>query len=322
MLKNVWKYALLVFVAGDLCLLGLRYCKKQYEFINNGASFYDDLVARGYVEIGNYRFLKPDYLNLYSAFDSFIDVMEDETSQVQIDRLDEAFLSNLKHKKRYFDVPVGHQTQGVYFTRPSYKMFQFIKDYYELMSADGGPLPQKAQEFFGGMSKIDAMARDLFERIINLFEKKHPGLKKLFYGDQKELTIVSRIARYDKTEDWSMIPHRDMCSLSLIWDSDEMDEGSLLVCGDSKNPCLKDLQRPLRMFSQKDSVTSTILFAGLGCRKANIPLDATLHAVAPLNKERRHAVMSFLLVPGMYISEDETYFFDPDVDVEVSANYF
>ena len=320
MVKNAWTYVLLVLAAGGLCLLRLTYYKKQYELINNGANFYDDVVARGYVEIGNYRFLKPDYMNLYTAFDDFINVMEDGASQEQIDRLGEAFLSNLKNKKRYFDAPMGHQNQSVYLARKSYKMFQFIKDHYKLMSVDDGPLPQKAAAFFVGMSKIDAMARDLFEKIINLFEKKHPGIKDIFYGDHKELTIVSRISRYDKTADWGIIPHRDMCALSLIWDSDEMNDESLLLCEDTKNPCLKNLQKPLRMFSQKDSITSTILFAGLGCKKANIDLDATLHAVAPINNERRHAVMSFLLVPGMYISEDETYFVD--TDVETTTDYF
>lgn len=307
-------YVALVLVAGYMCFLGLTYYKKQYEFIDTGASLYEELQSRGHVEIGNYQFLKPNYMRIYDAFDGFIKALEKDDFCSEIVRFDEKFLSDKKNKKRYFNAPANTPNASVYFADESKKTFQFIKEYYGLMCAHGEAFlkQQAAAEFFAGMNSIDLMARDLFARVLDLLEKNRPGIKKIFYGNYNELTIVSRIVRYDQTENWGVIPHRDMCALSLLWDSDDKNDESLLLCEDTKKPCLKKLQKPLRIFSQKDSITSTILFPGLGCKKANIALDATLHAVAPIDRNYRHAVMSFLIVPDMYIPEEETIFVDAD----------
>jgi len=314
---RVWLYVVLVLGAASLCLLGLTYYKKQYEFIDTGASVYHELQSRGYVEIGNYHFLKPDYMRLYNAFDNFLKALGDDDFYSKIVHFDDKFLLNEKNKKRYFNAPVNTPNASVYFADESKKTFQFIKEYYELMFArDELFLKQQAAaaEFFACMNSIDLMARDLFARLLDLLEKNRPGIKKIFYGNYGELTIVSRIVRYDKTENWGVVPHRDMCALSLIWDSDDTNDESLLLCEDTKKPSLKKLFQPLRVFSQKDFITSTILFPGLGCKKANIDLDSTLHAVAPISKDHRHAVMSFLIVPDMYIPEEETLFVDPDAE--------
>lgn len=57
------------------------------------------------------------------------------------------------------------------------------------------------------------------------------------------------------------------------------------------------------MFSQKDDATSTILIPGAACSKVGIELNPTIHGVAPIEKEYRHAVISFLLIPDIDMSD-------------------
>jgi hypothetical protein len=251
--------------------------------------------------------LKNDYERLYQNFDRFIDLMSnDKDFAVQIYELEKEFLSFDTCKKRYCSAPPSYRDPRVHASKRFNKIyFQFIKEHYDLLKQNHSDIlrNQIANDFFQDMARLDAMAKELLVEIIELLEKSRPGIRDILYGKHKELTVISKIVRYEKIEGWGTTPHCDKSGISLIWGSDDDNDDSLLVCEDMENPSIEKLQKPLRLFSNKDNVTSTILIPGSACAKVGIDLKPTVHGVAPIHKEYRHAVISFLLIPDIDMSD-------------------
>ena len=103
-------------------------------------------------------------------------------------------------------------------------------------------------------------------------------------------------------------PHFDKSVLTLIWDSDDDNNDCLLICENTKNPNLKALKKPERRYAQSVDQTSAILIGGLALPIMRIDVEPTLHGVALPKKEYRHAIISFMLLPGIDMSDWQTDF--------------
>jgi|GEM_PF-1644140 8-oxo-dGTP pyrophosphatase MutT (NUDIX family) len=297
------------------------------EYLIGTDDVFRSLQTRGYCEIGNHHFLKDDYNELYRTFDQFIDLMSnDRDFAIKIHTIEKDFLSIDTQKKRYCSAPPSYRDPREHETKRFNKIyFQFIKEHYNLLcDTETYTYDPSVESFLKNMEKLDAMARELFSEIIDRLEESRPGIKALAYGKYQELTVISKIVRYEKSEGWGTTPHRDKSCISLIWDSNDDDDDSLLLCEDTQNPSFKKLKKPIRFFSQAEDVTSTILIPGAACSKAGIDLNPTIHGVAPIKKEYRHAVISFLLIPDIDMSEITSDFIEPSEEnvVKVTPKEF
>ncbi len=209
---------------------------------------YDALKSFGFYEIGNHQFLKKDYNELYNNFDQFIELMsQDEEFSVRIYDLEKEFLSIEQYKQRYCAAPPSYRDPRVHATKRFNKIyFQFIKEHQELIREKHPDIFAYSPEvvaFLQSMEMLDTMARELFTEIIDILEERRPGIKALVYGKHQELTIISKIVRYEKTEGWGTTPHRDKSCITLIWDSNDDNDDSLLLCEDTQNPSIKKLKK-------------------------------------------------------------------------------
>ena len=288
-----------------ISLFAFYLCKAQ-----SGVSIYEALNLNGFFEIKNCHFLKRDYNRLYEKFDSFIDLMDhNEAEFSQIQKFEKDFLSIQAYKKRYCSAPPSYRNPRTHTQKRFNKIyFQFINEHYEL-SKEVITHPS-ISNFFSEMLNIDAMAKVVFAEILDLMEKDHPGITDLAYGQYKDLTVISKIVRYDKSNGWGTTPHCDKSALTLIWDSDDDNDESLVICQDMSNPKIKNLTLPHRDFSHQLDATSTLLISGSIWEKIGVTLKPTVHAVAPIKKQRRHAVISFLLIPDIDMSTIPTDFLE------------
>ncbi len=275
--------------------------------IRPSESLFDTLDKKGMLEIKNETFLKKNYKEIYDNFDCFIEYIEKNPSFAKdIDTLEHEYLSHKDIKKRYCSAPPSFRDPKKNFQKRFDKVyFQFIREHYDLAMKNHSDIFREKPEvvaFLNGMKKLDEHAKERFNTIIESIDKEKPGFKALVYGKHNDLTVISKIVRYNQTESWGTTPHRDKSALTLIWDSTDKNDESLILCPDIHNPATKDLVLPKRQFSQRDDCTSTILIPGLSLQKVVFPLPATVHGVQAFTTPYRHAVISFLLVPDIDMS--------------------
>lgn len=272
------------------------------------ASLFETLDKKGMLEIKNEAFLKKDYKEIYDNFDHFIEYAENDPSFIKhIHTLETEYLANEEVKKRYCSAPPSFRDPKKNIQKRFDKVyFQFIKEYYEMAVTNHPEMFKDKPQviaFLDGMKRLDDHAKERFATIIDELDKEKPGFKDIVYGKHKDLTVISKIVRYNQTKVWGTTPHRDKSALTFIWDSTDKNDESLIVCLDNHNPATKDLVVPQRQFSQKEDCTSTILIPGLSLQKVGFPLPATVHGVkASFTTPHRHAVISFLLVPDIDMS--------------------
>ncbi len=283
--------------------------------ISSETNVLDTLNQKGMLEIRNETFLKKDYKEIYKKFDQFIEYIEKNPSFAQdIDTRENDYLSHSDIKKRYCSAPPSFRDPRKNIQKRFDKVyFQFIREHYDLAIENHIDIfreKQEALEFLDGMRKLDEYAKEQFSSVIEAIDKTKPGFKGLMYGKHKDLTIISKIVRYNQTESWGTTPHRDKSALTFIWDSTDENDESLIVCPDVHNPSTKGLVVPKRQFSQKDDCTSTILIPGLSLQKVGFPLPATVHGVQAFKTPCRHAIISFLLVPDIDMSSVVADFID------------
>lgn len=276
-------------------------------------STFSILSKNGFIELENKILLKKDYREIYENFDSFIGYMEeDDNFAQQIDNLEKEYGTNESLKKRYCSAPPSYRDPRKNLQKRFNKVyFQFMKEHYDMVLNDSKGIfkdKPEAIEFLHGMKKLDDTAKSMFVEIVENIDIEKPGFKKLIYGKFAELTVISKIVRYNKTESWGTTPHRDKSALTLIWDSNDLNDESLSLCKDLYNPSLKDLELPKRQYSGKDHCTSTILIPGLSLQQAGIGLPGTVHGVLPFTQQFRHAVISFLLIPNIDMSNIQSDF--------------
>lgn len=278
------------------------------------STIFQTLRNNGFVELKNEIFLKKDFCKIYNTFNSFIDYMEEETFTQQINLLEKEYLNNQNLKERYCSAPPSYRDPRKNLQKRFDKVyFQFTKEYYNIlmhMNDKKNLFNEKPEviEFLDGMKKIDDTARAFFTPIIKKIDIEIPGFKKLVYGKHNQLTIISKIVRYNKTESWGTTPHRDKSALTFIWDSNDKNDESLSLCRDLYNPSLKDLEIPKRQFSGKENCTSTLLIPGLSLQKVGVDLPGTVHGVLPFTQSYRYAVISFLLIPDIDMSTIQSDF--------------
>lgn len=273
----------------------------------NDESLFNTLNNKGLLEIRNETFLKADYQEIYNNFGHFIKYMEEDPSFVQkVDTLEQEYLSNEVAKRRYCSAPPSFRDPKKNLQKRFDKVyFQFIREHYDIAMNNHQDVFEDKPEavaFLNGMRKLDEHAKERFVTIVDKMDQERPGFKKLIYGDNSDLTVISKIVRYNQTDSWGTTPHRDKSALTLIWDSTDKNDESLIVCSDIHNPATRDLVLPKREFSQRKDCTSTILIPGLSLQKMGFPLPATVHGVLPFTSAHRYAVISFLLVPDIDMS--------------------
>ncbi|MFZ5954590.1 MAG: hypothetical protein ACOYT8_05840 [Candidatus Dependentiae bacterium] len=135
-------------------------------------------------------------------------------------------------------------------------------------------------------------------------------IKNLMYGNNPDLTVVTKIVRYKKSEEeWREKPHFDECGLTLIWDNND-NHKSLMICEDTVRPTNAALKLPERKYTNQPNVTSTLLIGGLCLKSHSIDIKPTLHYVGPIKNEYRHSIISFLLVPEINTSNMKTEFIE------------
>jgi hypothetical protein len=244
-------------------------------------SIYDALQSRGFCEIGNRTFLKSDYDELYRNFDVFIELMtDDEDFSMKMYDLEKSFLSIEEYKKRYCSAPPSYRDPKKHKTKRFNKIyFQFIKHHFDFIVSKPHDVLERNQV---AIKFLNGMAKELFSELIEQIEVSRPGIKKILYGKHSDLTIVSKIVRYEKSEGWGTTPHCDKSAFSLIWGSDDDNDDSFLLCENTQNPSINDLQKPKRQFSQKSDITSIILIPGSACAKVGLDLKPTVHGVASI----------------------------------------
>lgn len=274
---------------------------------------YETLKEKGVVELSNPFFSKEDYNRLYESFDYFIELIKNDKNLLEkLTHTEKEFLSMENLSNQYCSTPPSYRDYLEHTQKRHDKIyFQFIKEHYELFKSAYPELLQsnpQIQEFFEQMVKIDEMAKKMFNVVVSGLQEKHPEVENCLLGKNREFTVVTKIVRYEKSDKWGTTPHFDKSGLTLIWDSDDEDHDSLLVCEKNLDPNVADLKKPKRNFANMDKVTSTLLIVGSCLSKVGININPTLHGVSSINKDRRHSVISFALVPNIDTSDLQTDF--------------
>lgn len=256
--------------------------------------------------------MKNDFNKVYKNYDEFIEAMNDPVLLENMAHLEQDFLGIEKESKRYCSAPPSYRDPKVHKQKKHNKVYyQFIKENYDLLQSKYTHLLEKypvINQFLQGMLQVDQMAKQMFTVVLDQMSLKCPGIKEVFYGNHNELTVLTKIVRYEKTEKWGTTAHFDKSGLTFIWDSNDEDDDSLLTCADVLMPSLDSLIKPNRFYAHKMDFSSTILIAGSAFSKVGINIKPTLHGVAPIKKDYRHAIISFLLIPDIDMSDLKTDF--------------
>lgn len=277
-----------------------------YEIQEGPDVIYNSLQTKGFFEIGNRNFLTIDYEELYDSFDHFIELMrKNKEFSTQMYELEKEFLSIEEYKKQYCSAPPSYRDQQEHQHKRFKKAyFQFIQEHYDLIQKKYPALLALnpwAKVFLAKLHQLNEMSKEIFEKVIESLDKSMPGIQTTLYGQYKELTVISRIICYEKDNDtWGTVPHRDKSALTLIWNSDDDNDDSLILCEDIQNPKIEHLKRLNRTYDCKSNqITSTILVAGAVLDKLGIDLKAAVHGVMPIKNNCRHAIVTFLLIPDI-----------------------
>lgn len=261
---------------------------------------FEVLQKQGFIEIANPYMSQQEYGALYDSFDHMIDLLS--TDPVLFDALrdsEKEFLAEEKLLKRYCKTPPSYRDPAKDATKKRAKIyFQFIPEHYELLQQKYPAVLEHLADFFEKMQRVDALAKKLFEASLDQFDSDCPGIRTSLYGSHKELTVVTKIVRYKKSEQWGTTPHVDKSGLSLIWDSTDANHDSLVLYND----IIDQFEKPIRAFG----FNSVILIPGACLSKVNLPIKPTLHGVLPLASEYRHALISFALVPDISTDDIQT----------------
>lgn len=273
---------------------------------------YQALKEQGFLEIGNPSYLRKDYQHLYHSFDRLIDLMSEDPAFFHAMRASEQeFLSSEELKLRYCGTPPSYRDPKKDIQKKHNKIyFQFIKEHYDLLK-EGHPLEfEQCSEFFEEMMRIDQLAKNFFSAVLENLAHDCPNIKEAMFGKHEDLTVVSKIVRYRKTDHWGTTPHFDKSGLSLIWDSSDANYDSLVLCIDLQQPSIDKLEKPARKFTYDQGLNSVILIPGSCLSKMGIDILPTLHGVQPLKQEYRYAVISFALIPNIETKDIATDFVD------------
>lgn len=272
----------------------------------------DALQAQGFCELANKQFLKLDYSNLYNEYDYFINIMSNNSEVSEIITQSEGdFILIEDQGSRYCSAPPSYRDPNRHAKINNRIYFQFIKEHYELLLVNSSKIfsdDPNLHKFFDALLNVDKMAKHYFENILNDLEKNHPGIKSTMYGKHKELTVITKIVRYHHIDDWHENPHFDKSALTLIWDSDDDNHDSLMVCSNIHEPRKEALKVPHRLYGKEKEVSSTLLIMGLCSGFVGYDLKPTLHYVRPIKHEYRHSLISFLLVPDIDTKSFKTEF--------------
>lgn len=279
------------------------------------SDIYTSIITKAFAEIDNGYLLKNHYEEIYKNFGMFIETINDNEDLAKLIRETEnKFLADAELKDRYCQAPPSYRDPRKNPSKRHDKVyFQFVKEHYQLIQEEYPELLIKypiIKMFLDSMLKLDEISKTLFLQALDKLEKDLPGIKEKIFGDYEELTVISKIVRYEKSEKWGTTPHFDKSALTLIWDSSDPDNDCLLVCEDSNNPTMAAFKKPTRLFTNQDGKTSTLLITGLALPEIDINVSPTAHGVAPIKTEIRYAVISFLLVPHLDMTKLQTDFIE------------
>jgi len=275
----------------------------------------DALRTQGFFEIANRQFVKNYYNSLYREYDHFIDMMSINSEISAIITQSEAEFFQIEEEgNRYCSAPPSYRDPMRHAKKINNRIyFQFIKEHYDLLLKKYPKIFREDPSlgnFFETLLIVDRMAKEFFTGILDKLEKNHPTMKSTMYGAHRELTVITKIVRYQHIDDWHEKPHFDKSGLTLIWDSDDDNHDSLMVCSNNHEPKKEALKLPHRLFGKEMDISSTLLITGLCLGVAGYDLKPTLHYVGPIKNKYRHSLISFLLVPNIDTKDLKTEFIE------------
>jgi len=273
---------------------------------------YEQLRMNGHVEIENRSFLRCDYTDLYQQYDVFIDDVHSDNALFDTLTISEKqFVSIPYNSIRYCAAPPSFRDPSLHSKKINNRIyFQYIKEHFDLIKSDYLQLISRypnTTKFLAALNDIDGMAKKHFAKILEAFEFHCPGIQKTFYGNNSDLTVVTKIVRYKQTENWHEKPHFDKSGLTLIWDNDDNHQ-SLMICDSPLQPTKNSLRLPERKYADLPHATSALLIAGLCIKHIDSSIQPTLHYVGPIKQEYRHSIISFLLIPNIDTSTMKSEF--------------
>lgn len=277
----------------------------------SSSEIHDSLQKNGFLEIENCELLRSNYKTLYQQYDQFIDLMDTDKNFFEaVSHSEKEFVVDSGNRVRYCAAPPSYRNPSVHAKKINNRIyFQYIKEHFDFIKEKCPTIVQKSGDFLNQMALVDRTSKKYFAKIITSLEAQCPGISKVFYGDNEELRVVTKIVRYKKTQDWHEKPHFDKSGLTIIWDNDDNHQ-SLMLCKDTKNPTKAGLELPVRSFAGSVYATSALLIGGLCLKTLNYDIRPTLHYVGPIKNEYRHSIISFLLVPGIDTSALQTEFIE------------
>ncbi len=289
----------------------LLYCRFSASAVT---PIHQQLRKHGYVEIENRDFVREDYAKLYKKFDAFIGIITNDCKlQTLMPNAEKKFKSIGYYNSKYCGTPPSFRDPSTRKKKTNRIYLQFILENYRLMNEFYRETIQIYPELImlhEDLEKVDAMAKKVFTKVLDDMEEKLPGIKKTMYGKHQELTVVTKIMRYKRDDNWHTTPHFDKCGLTLIWDSDDGYQ-SFKVCEDTIHPRIANLVLPTRQYAHLSNATSALLIIGTCMKPQGIDLYPTLHYVdntTKIRNEYRHSIVSFVLVPDIDTSDMEATF--------------
>ncbi len=270
-----------------LCL----FCSRLIAFDHFLASFSD----RGYYEFENTQLSSTWYDGLYRQFDLLVkEYKENEPFRHMLDNADREFDS-----RRYGGY---YNSMGMSFPARSKQsqllFFRYCREYRELLETKYRQLLDVAP-FFHFLLACD----ELLETVDKYFFLAIESLKKegfdtfpLFLRNQKFLSTVLKVVYYQPGSMSGLHLHQDISGLSCLLDHTDEEKEALVLAPYKELLEFSDMKPPKRSFSRRDT-TSALFIPGTALKESGIPINATPHAVLPLNS-KRYAVIAFAMIPN------------------------
>jgi len=268
----------------------------------------NDFCEQGYTELKNQYFSKEFYRKTYNAFDNVIELFsEDPSSNNIISNVEKDFGNHFQ--AIFSGAPTGYRDCRKIATKKDQKIyFQFCKEFYSLMLEKYSEVLIKfdiLRVFFESLSTIDEKAKILFNQAIDNLEHDVSGLRDVLFRNRENLTVITRILRYESNHQFCTSPHYDKSGLTLVLDNSDLQNDKFRIGPHMKNFDMSLLLPPNRQFDGYKNSTSTLLFPGACLKKIGLNINPTPHVVLP-SETRRYAIVVFCLVPHIDTKDIQT----------------
>lgn len=270
-------------------------------------SFMDGFKENGYVELRNDDVLRDDYDSLYEAYDVFYsDFKKDELLRQFLIEADKDFKSQ-DVAKPFANAPVGYRYSENH-GKNNKSFYHFTKEYYEFLLKKENPSVESflsLKRLLEKLSIVDSYSRHNFSNLINKINGEVNGLKDIMYGGTENLTIITKVVRYEKSSgSLSSHPHYDFSGLTLMLDNSDINDENLLLSPYRSEITLDSFKKVSRIYGNSKDYSSCLFIPGLALKLKNLSVPPTPHMVLAIEKPR-FALISFAMVPHKHVDYDQ-----------------